>query len=48
MKISKYKQVRKHWKKIEKAQEPSYIHDSSTQSFTCLLGFECYVIKKFI
>ena len=32
-------------KKVDKAQQPYYIHVNSTQSFTCLLVFQCYVMK---
>ena len=35
----------KNWKKVEKAQHPFYIYDNITQPFTCILGFQCYVIK---
>ena len=35
----------KNWKKVEKAQQPFYVHDNSTQLFTCLLGFHYYAIK---
>ena len=40
--------MRKILKNVEKTQQITYIHDNTTQPFTCLLDFHCYVMKYFL